>query len=54
MTVWYVPDDDVSRIRVPWMRARGDEGKESPYAKRRTVHSMGNPRRCANRRICLR
>lgn len=36
VTVWYVPDDDVSLIRVPWMRARGDEGKESPYAKRWT------------------
>ncbi len=34
VTVWYVPDDDVSLIRVPRMRARDDEGKESPYAKR--------------------
>ncbi len=41
VTVWYVPDDDVSLIRVPRMRARGDEGGESPYAKRRTVQSMG-------------
>ncbi len=36
VTVWYVPDDDVSRIRVPAVLAKGDtENGWSPYTKRR-------------------
>ena len=41
VTVWYVPDDDVSRIRVPAVLAKGDtENGWSPYVKRRGKYTM--------------
>ncbi len=41
VTVWYVPDDDVSRIRVPAVLANGDtENGWSPYTKRRGKYTM--------------
>ena len=41
MTVWYVPDDDVSRVRVVRALAEGDAGEgRSPYTKRVGGYTM--------------
>ena len=49
VTVWYVPDDDVSRVRVPLLRPRGDTERDSPYQKRRITMRTSDLSRLSGR-----